>query len=210
MVARAGTLAVAAAPALAVIGGSHAMPAETSGMGEHSLFALAEDVRARLARLREALANEPACDQVLLVLVLYLDERIMQALPADLRLGWPMLQHEWLGTTNGGDEFYRILEGVLAMPAPPRSLLEIFYFCLNSGFVGRYAGQPSMIDAWKDRLRAAITATGMPLATGAHPIAPDDAYLAMVPRPATWLYLGTVAIVIAVAVVLVLLSNHTP
>jgi type IV/VI secretion system ImpK/VasF family protein len=149
------------------------------------------------------------------VLVLYLDERIMQMLSQDLCLSWPMLQREWLGSTHGGDELYRILGHVLGMPEPPPALLEVFYFCLNSGFMGRHAGQPAVIEAWKDRLRMAIAAravlghpsAAMVTATGD---GAADAYLGQVPRSPAWLYLGSMLLVFTLAALLVALSNHAP
>jgi len=195
-------------PVLSVVGNAAvaAMPAPRS----HAVLVLAEEVRARILRLREELAGEPARDHIVLVLVLFLDERVMQMLPEDLCLSWPMLQREWLGSTHGGDELYRILEHVLAMAEPPPALLEVFYFCLNSGFMGRHAGQPALIEAWKDRLRMAIAARDQAAHAGAGN--PDEssgqAYLSQAPRSPAWMYLGALVLVAALAVLLLVLSNQ--
>lgn len=195
-------------PVLSVVGSAAvaAMPAPRS----HAVLVLAEEVRARILRLREELAGEPARDHIVLVLVLFLDERVMQMLPEDLCLSWPMLQREWLGSTHGGDELYRILEHVLAMAEPPLALLEVFYFCLNSGFMGRHAGQPALIEAWKDRLRMAIAARDQAAQAGSGN--PDDssgqAYLSQAPRSPAWMYLGALFLVAALAVLLLVLSNQ--
>jgi type IV/VI secretion system ImpK/VasF family protein len=195
-------------PVLSVVGSAAvaAMPAPRS----HAVLVLAEEVRARILRLREELAGEPARDHIVLVLVLFLDERIMQMLPEDLCLSWPMLQREWLGSTHGGDELYRILEHVLAMAEPPPALLEVFYFCLNSGFMGRHAGQPALIEAWKDRLRMTIAARDQAAQAGASD--PDESsgqgYLSQAPRSPAWMYLGALSLVAALAVLLLVLSNQ--
>lgn len=195
-------------PMLAVVGNG-ALAASLPGTRSQAVLVLADDVRTRVLRLREDLVDEPTRDQILLVLVLYLDERIMQMLSDDLCLSWPMLQREWLGSTHGGDELYRILGHVLAMPEPPAALLEVFYFCLNSGFMGRHVGQPAVIEAWKDRLRMAIAArdeagqSSSGTSDGA-----AEAYLSQVPRSPAWLYLGSLILVFALALLLVALSNH--
>lgn len=208
MVTRTSALPPSGPPVLAVVGNG-ALAASLPGPRSQAVLLLADEVRARVLRLREELAGEPARDQILLVLVLYLDERIMQMLSQDLCLSWPMLQREWLGTTHGGDELYRILGHVLAMPEPPPALLEVFYFCLNSGFMGRHAGQPAVIEAWKDRLRMAIAArtdVGQPSTASGDGVA--DAYLGQVPRSPAWLYLGSLLVVLTLAALLVTLSNH--
>jgi type IV/VI secretion system ImpK/VasF family protein len=208
MVTRTSALPPSGPPVLAVVGNG-ALAASLPGPRSQAVLLLADEVRARVLRLREELAGEPARDQILLVLVLYLDERIMQMLSQDLCLSWPMLQREWLGTTHGGDELYRILGHVLAMPEPPPALLEVFYFCLNSGFMGRHAGQPAVIEAWKDRLRMAIAArtdVGQPSTASAD--GPAEAYLSQVPRSPAWLYLGSLLVVLTLAALLVTLSNH--
>ncbi|HWN71032.1 MAG TPA: DotU family type IV/VI secretion system protein, partial [Haliangium sp.] len=110
---------------------------------------------------------------------------------------------------HGGDELYRILGHVLTMPEPPMALLEVFYFCLNSGFMGRHAGQPAVIEAWKDRLRLAIAArdeAGQSSTATRDDVV--DAYLGQVPCSPAWLYLGSLILVFTLAVLLVALSNH--
>lgn len=214
MVARTSALAMpapapyAGPPVLSVVGNA-AVAAAPAPRSQAVLF-LAEEVRARILRLREELASEPARDHIVLILVLFLDERVMQMLPEDLCLSWPMLQREWLGSTHGGDELYRILEHVLAMAEPPLALLEVFYFCLNSGFVGRYAGQPALIEAWKERLRMAIAARDQAAqeGTGYSDEPSDQVYLSQAPRSPAWMYLGALLLVAALAVVLVALSNQ--
>jgi type IV/VI secretion system ImpK/VasF family protein len=199
---------VSAPPVLSVVGNTAVAP--YAAPRSQAVLVLAGEVRARILRLREELASEPARDHIVLVLVLYLDERVMQMLSEDLCLSWPMLQREWLGSTHGGDELYRILEHVLGMAEPPLALLEVFYFCLNSGFVGRHAGQPALIEAWKDRLRMAIAARDP--ASQAHAGKPDEssgqAYLGEAPRSPAWMYLGALGLVAVLALLLVVLSNQ--
>lgn len=199
------------APAMLSVVGNAAVAAPLPAPRGQAVLVLAGEVRARVLRLREELAGEPARDHIVLVLVLYLDERVMQMLAEDLCLSWPMLQREWLGSTHGGDELYRILEHVLAMADPPLALLEVFYFCLNSGFMGRHAGQPASIEAWKDRLRMAIAARDPAAQAGAGNFdeSSGQAYLTRAPRSPAWMYLGALCLVAALAALLVVLSNQS-
>ncbi len=176
-------------------------------LGEADSAALSElhvTVRGHLSRLREQLAYEPSCDHIILLLVLYIDERIMHRLSDAQRLRWPPLQREWLGASYGGDEFYRILDRALESAQTSSTIFEIFYYCLANGFVGRYAGRSDIIDTYLARLRERVRLpereqrASEPTAT---PSGEDSTF-----RP-LWYYLGTAVTVLAMAVLATALSG---
>lgn len=169
------------------------------------LGALHADVRDRLDRLRAVLRAQPDGDRMMLALILFVDERIMRQLADDVRLSWPLLQVEWLGSSRGGEEFYRILDRLLEDQRTAGLLLEIFYFCLSNGFVGRYAGNPAAIEDYRRRLRARI---GVPEAVSAperEPATPEMP-LPWQAHPA-WYYLGTAVVMVGLVVLMTALSN---
>lgn len=121
-----------------------------------SLAELNRRVQERIASLGPALAHEPGRDDVLVALVLYFDERIMMRLPDYLRLSWPLLQIAYTRSTTGGDDFYRFVNERLAKPSTPSLVLETYYFCLEQGFVGRYANDLAGIEHHQRLLRESI------------------------------------------------------
>lgn len=184
-----------------------AIPGQPSGEavpgGRGALTALYERVRERLAALRAELAEAPAREHAMLALVIALDERIMHGMPEELGLSWPLLQTEWLGSADGGDAFYRIIDTVEGDPSTPSFLFEVFYFCLSQGFVGRYIGQPDAIEGYQQRLRARIV---VPEATPPGPGAPVTRRAVRVRSPA-WYYLGSILMVVLLTAMLVSISN---
>ncbi|CAL1239740.1 type IVB secretion system protein IcmH/DotU [Candidatus Methylocalor cossyra] len=60
--------------------------------------------------------------------------------------------------TWGGEQFFRILEGLLRQPVPHLDLIELFYVCLGLGFEGRYRVVPSGLTQL-ERVREEVYAT---------------------------------------------------
>lgn len=186
--------------AVARMGGAGA----STGAGSEALAALHGQVRDRLDRLRVELRAHADGDRMMLVLILFEDERIMRGLPDDLRLSWPLLQVAWIGSSRGGEEFYRILELLLEDQRTSGLLLEIFYFCLSHGFAGRFAGNAEAIEGYRGRLRARI-----PVPEGADAGRPHQEASGAPGRqmhPA-WYYLGTAAAMAGLLVLMTALSN---
>lgn len=176
--------------------------AEVARLGE-----LHTQVRAYLARLREDIAFESECDRIVLLLVLYVDERIMRRLSDAQRLYWPPLQREWLGASYGGDEFYRILDHLLDDARTASVLFEVFYFCLSNGFVGRYAGREDVIQGYLGRLRERIP-TPEPSPESREQSSYDEATTSSF-HPARY-YAAAALSVIAMVVLATALSGCTP
>lgn len=168
------------------------------------LLHLHDDLRARLERLRSAIGAAAQSERIMLILIFYFDERVMQKLPDTVRRRWSPLQVEWIGSSHGGTEFYRVLDRMLQDEHTPSLVFEVFYFCLNSGFVGRYAGNPDAIEAHKDYLRSriAVPDSGTPqrrVPGGRTPLPR--------PRHPAWYYAGTLVSIAALAVVVTALTN---
>lgn len=122
-----------------------------------ALQRLHDDVHARVEALRVQLAVEPGGEQAMLALVLYFDEHIMARLPELIATGWPLLQTRLTGRNTGGVDFFRLIDRLLESE-PPAIVLEVYYFCLASGFRGQYATDLTALDGYQQRLRAKIPA----------------------------------------------------
>ncbi len=130
------------------------------GIGVVALRSLRAGIRGRLdelAGLLTAMYDEAESDRMILPLVIYLDERVMGLLPLSDKLAWPLLQDDILPAETGGEEFYARAEALLAKPTNDPAL-QIYYYCLDDGFHGRFDDKDvSSIEAYKRRLRAAIS-----------------------------------------------------
>lgn len=162
-------------------------------------------VDARVAKLYQELAHEEGRDLAITALVLYLDERIMDRLPDYLRLGWPLLQAKRLGSSTGGDDFYRFANELVAAPNTPSFVLEVYYFCLEQGFVGRYANDLVSIEEHKQRLRGAID---LPRVASETPDTAEVSTEVGSPVPASMAYAASLAVVVVITAGLTLLSNY--
>lgn len=120
------------------------------------LRALRGRVEERVDALQHELRDQPGSEQAMTALVLDFDERIMARLPEYLRLRWPLLQTARTRSATGGDDFYRFADELRANPRTPSFVLEVYYFCLAHGFVGRYADDLASIERYKHVLREAI------------------------------------------------------
>lgn len=98
------------------------------------------------AALREALPDsrarpgESVAERVWAAILIHYDERELAATgqrPAGPRA--PLLQTQHCQLYDGGELFYAYLEDALRSPATPGVVLQLFLFCLRSGFCGRYS-----------------------------------------------------------------------
>ncbi|RME71447.1 MAG: hypothetical protein D6776_10200 [Planctomycetota bacterium] len=125
------------------------------GVDEQQLVRLRSELRARLERLRTALAEQLTEREIYLALfpiVLYLDEQVQRRLLGDGQTPWPPLQKELYQIDEGGEMFYQVLDDLLRKPSTLPFIYELYYFCLSDGFRGRYADNPSKINEYKTRL----------------------------------------------------------
>jgi type IV/VI secretion system ImpK/VasF family protein len=69
---------------------------------------------------------------------------------------WPPLQRELFQVDNAGEVFFETLDDILNKPQTIPLVYEVFYFCLNHGFRGRYNDNPVKITEYLRRLRTKI------------------------------------------------------
>ena len=162
-------------------------------------------VHERVVELGKALAQENGRDDAIKALVIYLDERIMTRLPDYLRLSWPLLQVAYTRSTTGGDDFYRFAGELRARPGTPSFVFEVYYFCLENGFVGRYANDLVAIERYQQWLREAIDLPRV--STEATDTAEHSTHTAK-PVPAWMAYAISLGAVVLITASLTLLSNY--
>lgn len=139
--------------------------ARRSGSASDLHFDAANELRSLQSRLRGWLSEQDVY-HVLFSLVIYLDEKIQMRALRDHAVDWPLLQEELLGVDDGGDLFYEAVDEHLRSPETNPFVLEICYFCLKAGFVGRYESQPARIDAYVRRLESRLPEAALPEVDG--------------------------------------------
>lgn len=139
------------------LGVAEASPSDDASSRERERLAgLRMQVRTLLEGLWRELEGEVGFDRVRRALVIYFDERVMSLLPEPMRLSWPLLQTELTRSTSGGSDFFRSIDEALDDPRAPSLVFEIYYFCLEHGFVGMYAHEPRQLEEIARRLAARI------------------------------------------------------
>jgi len=114
------------------------------------------DIRTHLEYLRVELAEtltEREAYLVLFPVVIYFDEMVQLKY---LKTGqaWPTLQRELYQIDDGGVIFYETLDDILRKPDTLPFVYEIFYFCMNHGFKGKYNDDPVKITEYKNKLKS--------------------------------------------------------
>lgn len=146
-----------AAPGRTAIPGVIAVPQDQQ-KGE--LVAVRDELRRHLKELEGTLGmalTEREKYFALFPIVIYVDE-ILRTTTHGASETWESLQSELYGIDNGGERFYSILEELMSRGETHPIVFEVFYFCLNHGFKGLYAGEPTAarIDAVLERLALRI------------------------------------------------------
>lgn len=116
----------------------------------------------RLDALAVALSRELGRDDAMKALSIDFDERILDRLPDFMRPSWPLVQTSRTGSIMGGEDFYRAIDYLRATAGTASFVFEVYYFCLNNGFVGRYANDLDSIEEYRQRLRESITVPRTP------------------------------------------------
>jgi hypothetical protein len=106
------------------------------------------DIDVPVAELRErlqhalpeprALPGESWAEQIFAAILIQFDERELGADHLVSRGSATLLQTEYANTRDGGERFYVFLERALRSRATPPLVLQLFLFCMKSGFCGRY------------------------------------------------------------------------
>ena len=124
------------------------------------LVRMRDSMRKLLDTLRKELSRtlaEHAVYSVLVPIVIYCDE-LARVVTRGSAQAWEPLQSETFNIENGGELFYWAIDERLRQPETQPLVFEVFYFCLNDGFVGMHQGDPRKIEEYKDRLRKRILA----------------------------------------------------
>ncbi len=121
-------------------------------------------VRTALGELRGVLADQlppHEAEAILLAMVVHADEKIRNAAPMGTR-SWPPLQRELFDFDDGGQRFYERLETLERRDEVHPLVFQVFYFCLDDGFMGAYVTDPRRREqkrlALAERIRALLEA----------------------------------------------------
>ncbi len=116
------------------------------------------DIRTQLEFLRVKLAEsltERESYLVMFPIVVYFDE-LIQSRYIKGGQTWPPLQRELYQIDDGGILFYDTLEDILRKPQTLPFIYEVYYFCIDHGFRGRYNDDPVKINEYKKKLAEKI------------------------------------------------------
>jgi hypothetical protein len=105
--------------------------------------ALGERITALSDALQKALPMEsdsgPSMSQLgLACILMQYDERELEKTTKFSGERPPRFQAQYCGLYDGGDRFYRYLDELLAEVRVPSLVLQLFLFCMQSGFLGKY------------------------------------------------------------------------
>ncbi|MCE9666975.1 DotU family type IV/VI secretion system protein [Myxococcus stipitatus] len=173
-----------------------------------AMDAIARSLASEFDRLRVALGEDLRSDDVektLQPLAFLVDEKVLGRLALDDAQHWPLIQLRLFGVDSGGDLFFELAETCLRRQDTAPLLFEVLHFCLTAGFTGRHVGHPARLREYREQLAARIPKPEI--------AAPEVSTEGAGPPPPTlydfpWRYYAvTVAIIIAVPVVLWHLSN---
>lgn len=122
------------------------------------LVKMRDGMRKLLESLRKELSrglSEHEVYSILIPIVIYCDE-LANSVTRGGVARWEPLQSEKFNIENGGELFYWSVEERLKQQETHPLVFEVFYFCLNDGFVGMLQGEPKKIEDYKERLRKRI------------------------------------------------------
>jgi type IV/VI secretion system ImpK/VasF family protein len=152
--------AVPAAPASLLAGaGSVARGAVPVPINPELLARLRGDLLARIEQLEDRLSKELSegdVGQMIFPLVLLCDEMVMVRLPKEQHTQWHLLQTELFRINYGGDVFYEFADEQLEKPNTAVEVFETLYYCLQSGFVGRFGFDAGKVQRYRNLLSERI------------------------------------------------------
>lgn len=169
------------------------------------------EVRTQLEGLRATvtgLYSERDAYFVLFPLIAHCDEVVKEMILDINQLEWPPLQQEFYQVTDAGDLFYELLENALSKPETLPLVYEVYYFCLNDGFCGRYSNSPDRLAGYLQKLRKHISLQPIAVIDMPNPVPTRRAYFRI---PNYVYYLGSgVLLVLCYLVLTVLARNWQP
>jgi len=146
---------------------AQADPSLAEDEAELGIVSIRSELRDGLRGLEAALGRmmtERDKYYALFPIVIYVDE-VLRSAAGTRAETWESLQSEFYGIDNGGERFFVVLDELIARSETHPVILQVFYHCLNSGFQGQYAAEPTAaatIAAIKERLGARIPLVGVP------------------------------------------------
>ncbi len=133
---------------------------------QETLERMRSELKTQLDTLKDSLTREMGENEVYLVmfpLVLLCDEMVMSQLGKPQQTMWPLLQADLFQINYGGDVFYDFVDERLAKTDTPTVVFEILYYCLASGFVGKFGSDNSKVLRYKSLLTERIPGALVPL-----------------------------------------------
>jgi type IV/VI secretion system ImpK/VasF family protein len=163
---------------------------DAAAEAEDTLVRVRGQVRDQLDILRSRLSETLSERDVYLVLfpiVAYCDECVQTRYLKAHQLSWPPLQKELFQIQDAGELFYETVDDLLMKPNTLPFIHEVFYFCLKSGFMGRYENNPTRRGEYMERLQMKIPVASTEFA----PTAPPPLISLEKTRSPYWYYAGS-------------------
>ena len=189
-------------------------PPETPSIGSangedtcYDLIAIRAEIRKELDFIRVKLAEqltERDCYLVIFPIVAYFDEYVQISYLDENQMSWPPLQKELFEIDDAGELFYETVDDILRKPQTVPFVYEVFYFCLNKGFKGRYVDNPVKIQEYLKKLEAKIP---VEVPVGDQPAVEPSERMKSVSSPA-WYYAAAAALLIACYFLLRVSANY--
>ena len=123
------------------------------------LVGIRSQIRTQLEDLRAVITeqySERDAYFVIFPLIAHCDEMVKMMILDTQHLEWPPLQQELYQVSNAGDLFYELLDNALAKPETLPIVYEVYYFCLQDGFCGRYSLNSDKVTDYLQKLKAHI------------------------------------------------------
>ncbi len=134
--------------------------AETqSTIGMIDLVELRSTIRAQLKDLCAVITEKYSkrdAHYVLFPLTAHCDEVVKMMILESDQSKWPPLQQEFYQVADAGDVFYELLDDALSKPETLALVYEVYYFCLQDGFCGRYSDNRDRVANYLEKLRKHI------------------------------------------------------
>ncbi|MCB9092703.1 MAG: DotU family type IV/VI secretion system protein [Pseudobdellovibrionaceae bacterium] len=92
----------------------------------------------------------------LFAILAYIDEDIQRHLKDIGKGNWDPIQKDFYGAHSAGELFFETIDKILDDPQVPTIVLEIFYFILKRGFLGKYRDSKTHINKYLDLMKEKI------------------------------------------------------
>jgi len=173
----------------------------------YDVVGVRSEIRTRLDFLRVKLAEtltERDCYLVLFPIVAYFDEHVKTRYLDENQLSWPPLQKELFQIDEAGELFYETVDDLLRKPQTIPFIYEVYYFCLNQGFQGKYVDNPVKISEYMKKLREKIPVVDL---SNAQTAAVETGQVKLV-GSAAWYYLASAAVLVLCYLLLLAFSHY--